>query len=92
MIGRHKMKSWRDALRYWQLNNMGFNHSESKGGRSVFELTKIIEAKRKVADELKNKYATETGLGIEWSSTIHRGEYIKLSKQIKELTAQLAAM
>lgn len=59
---------------------------------SVFNLTKIIEAKKARCDTLKNKHATETGLDTTWNNSKAREEFVKIRGEIKSLNAQLAGM
>lgn len=63
-----------------------------KQSPSVFNLTKIIEAKKTRCDTLKNKHATETGLDTTWNSVKAREEFVKIRGEIKSLNAQLAGM
>ena len=93
MVGRVKMKSWKAALRHWQLNmRQGQSKEEARGKRTVFELKTIIEAKQKVANELQYRYANESATGLQWESSLHRAKHLQLKKQIKQLTEQLATL
>jgi uncharacterized protein YdaU (DUF1376 family) len=59
---------------------------------SVFSITKVIEAKTKLADELKRKHASEGPLSTDWSPPEKRTEYLTIRGEIKQLTRQLAGM
>jgi len=60
--------------------------------QTVFGLTKIIEAKQKLMNELRNKHASEGPLSTDWNSEAARRDYVKLKQEIKTATEQLARM
>jgi len=59
---------------------------------SVFNLTKIIEAKKLSASNLFNHHATETGLTTDWDDPAARDEYRAIKQEIKNLNSQIARM
>lgn len=93
-IGKNLMTSWPHAVGGWKSKSAEFaNGSTSqKKPASVFEITKVIEAKTKLADELKHKYASEGAISTEWSPPEKRLEHSKLRGEIKQLTQQIASM
>lgn len=92
MIGRNKMKSWRDALKYWKLRLEGCEGYGKPSKRSVYELTKIIEAKQKIADQIKRVSSCEVATGRKWNSMADRDKYKLILGQIRELNNQLASL
>ncbi len=60
------------------------------GTASVFELTKIIEAKKKLADDLRNRHATEGPLTTDWSSDEAKKNFSSLQRDIRELTGKIS--
>jgi hypothetical protein len=92
-IGRHKMKSWRDALNYWRLNWIqGQSKEEAKSKRTVYNLKNIIEANQKIADQIKRSNSYEVATGRKWHSELARGKYRAIIEHIKELNEELAAL
>lgn len=85
-VGRVKMKSWRAALNHWRLN------MKPDRAKTVFELTKIIEANQKIADQIKRANIVEVATGRRWTSEIARAKYKDIIEHIKELNEQLAGM
>ena len=92
-----------NSLIVWNKNernrprSAGPNGSSAGGGagerpRSVFELKTIKETKEQLATALRNKFATEGPLGMEWSDQGKRQEYAKLRAEIKALQQQIAGM
>lgn len=58
--------------------------------KSVFQLKTVLEAKQRLASDIKNRFATETGLTTEWSNADKRAEFIKLKSEIKAMEKQIA--
>lgn len=93
MVGRVKMKSWTAALNNWRLrSHQGKPREEARRERTVYEITKIIEAKRKIADQILFANSSETANGRKWSSELARARFRKLVSEIKELVEKLAGM
>lgn len=89
-VGRNRMKSWTDALNTWRLRWL---KTQAPGrGRSVWELTKILEAKQKIAEAHKRKYSAEVAGGLHWDDDEMRVEYGNLIREINNLTKRIAAM
>jgi hypothetical protein len=87
-VGRNPMKSWRDAANLWRLK---WRENFKNGKFSVYELTKIIEAKQKMADYWKRK-SSETASGRVWEKPEYKATYAELMKQIREMNEKLAGM
>lgn len=95
-VGRNPMKSWQSAMVNWRKN---YDNQVTTGGivkptgqRSVFELKSIIEAKRQMADSLKNGSSYEVATGRKWRTKEDGVKYYTLVREIEELTKQLAGM
>lgn len=89
-VGRVQMKSWTDALLAWKIR---WSKTSTSGlTRSVWEMTKIIEAKQKVADDLKRKHSTETAHGRSWKDEKTGQRYRQLVTEIRLLNERLAEM
>jgi hypothetical protein len=83
------LSGWQETL---DRANSHVPASTSKTASTVFEITKVIEAKTKLADELKRKHASEGPLSTDWSPPEKRTEYLTIRGEIKQLTRQLAGM
>lgn len=59
---------------------------------TVFEIKAFIEAKKKIVNDLKNKFCNEGPLSTTWSNEKARLECVKLLSEIKQLNHQLASM
>lgn len=90
-VGKNKMVSWTNALNHWRLVWLDRQPSPNKP-RSIYELTKIAEAKQKIADSIRLKHTLETPTGRQWDSAEQRAKYIELCKDIKALNEQIAQM
>ena len=95
------IKDWKATIRAWKAAGYMASQKQSarkhgedtnKTAHSVYELTKIIEAKQKIADELKRKHSFESPFGTRWSNDAKMMEYREEMKEIKYLNSQLAAM
>lgn len=64
----------------------------SSSGKSVWELTKIIEAKEKKCKELKDSFCVEVAMGDQWSDESMRQQYGSIRRDIKELNHQLSEL
>lgn len=84
------LEGWQDALD--RANNHVPKGDASKPAETVFEITKVIEAKTKLANDLKNQYASEGALSTDWTSPEKRLEHAKLRGEIKTLTQKIARM
>lgn len=80
---------WQDTLD--RANNY-VPETTVKTASTVFEITKVIEAKTKLAEELKHKHAIEGPLSTDWSPPEKRLEHAAIRGEIKKLTNQLASM
>lgn len=89
-VGKSKMKSWTHALIGWRGRWQETAHAKQSAPESIFNLRTVMEAKAKLAAEIHNRHATETGLGTEWNNPVKRGEYIALKKEIKDLNQRIA--
>lgn len=69
---------------------IGSGGSDKK--RSVWELTKIIEAKEKEAQSIKDKHSFESALGTEWDDEMYSQGYWKIRKDINALNHELASL
>lgn len=100
---KQPIKDWKATIRAWK--SAGYMASQRRdchitsGGivkpavkRSVYELSKIIEAKQKLADDLKRKWSSEVAGGRQWTLDEGRREFVQISKEIKELNSKLASM
>lgn len=57
---------------------------------SVWEITKVIEAKTELAKRLKNRWSAEVADGVTWSDQTKREEYVKLRFEIRELQKKVS--
>ena len=62
------------------------------GSRDAWLITKKMEAKEKMAKELKDRYCSEVAFGPQWDDDGVRSEYMKLKHEIRALNEQLAAL
>lgn len=89
---------WANEQVEWKNGTHRGNRNASANGqascrpRSVFELKTIMETKDKLAQALKNKFASEGPLSTDWSDQSKRTEYAQLKAEIKELQKQIGAM
>lgn len=56
------------------------------------DIRNVIEAKKAVAGDLKNRFCFEAAMGETWKDQGKRTEYITLRKEIKDLTVKLSKM
>lgn len=66
--------------------------SATKREHTPNDIRLIIEAKQSACDALKRKHAHESPLGDEWNDQAKRAEFVKLKKEIKELTIKLGSL
>ena len=90
MVGRTKMKSWTHALTGWRGRWQESAKAKQSAPESIFNLRTVMEAKAKLAAELHNRHATETGLGTDWNDPAKRAEYVGLKREIKALNERIA--
>lgn len=90
MVGRTKMKSWTHALTGWRGRWQETAQAKQSAPESIFNLRTVMEAKAKLAAELHNRHATETGLGTDWNNPEKRTEYVALKREIKALNERIA--
>lgn len=60
--------------------------------RSVWELTKIMEAKQKEADEYKNSHSFEAAMGTQWDIPEFQQEYAKMKREIRQINSQIGSL
>lgn len=90
-----RLINWQLMLTEWQQRERQMPTKEAAPingtkPKSVYELTKIIEAKESLAKSIRNKHTYEAASGVEWSNQEKRQEYRTLKAEIKTLTEQLA--
>jgi len=68
------------------------SHPPSSGSQAVWRTTKLIEAKERVAAELKLYHTIEVATGTVWQDPSAHERFKKLRREIRELTEQLAAL
>lgn len=90
MVGKTKMKSWTHALTGWRGRWQESAQAKQSAPESIFNLKTVMEAKSKLAADLYNRHATETGLGTDWNDPAKRIEYVALKKEIKALNEKIA--
>ena len=89
MVGRKKMKNWRFALNYWKLNS---DYRKRDKTRSIFEHRTILEAKQRIADEIKNRYCLIVAGGKQWTNQEKRAEYVRLMGEIRQINEQISKL
>ena len=89
-VGRAPMKSWKDALNGWRLRWIKTTAPERP--RSLWELSKILEAKQRIADKLKLRYRSEVAGGVKWTCADSQKEYAQLMKDINLITQRISEM
>lgn len=57
---------------------------------SINELRTMRDAKERMANQLKFKYASEVALGLQWSDQAKRSEYVKLRQEMRAIDAQIS--
>lgn len=67
-------------------------HKGGNGAKSVYEMTKILEAKEHLAGQIKDKYSSDGAMGATWNDETKHGEWKKLRGEIKALNEQIAGM
>lgn len=82
-----------NALKNWRAKQSQHSaQSQPSGKPTVFAITKIMEAKKQRADDLKSRHAIETGLDTTWNDPKARAEWKALRAEIKTLNTQLSQM
>ena len=82
-----------NALNNWRAKQSQQSaQSQPSGKPTVFALTKIMEAKKQRADDLKSRHAIETGLDTTWNDPKARAEWKALRAEIKTLNLQMSQM
>lgn len=64
--------------------------SPSPGAGEVWKLTKKIEAKQAMADDLRRRFSHEAALGIHWQDMRSKAAYTTLIREIRELNERIA--
>lgn len=88
LVGKTRMKSLPHAIAGWKLRLQ----TPTARYDSVYELRSILDAKEKIAAELKNRHSYESPFGLEWDDQIAKAEYMELRQGIRELTVKLARL
>lgn len=65
---------------------------KNNGHSTVSELKAILMSKESIATDLREKYATQGPLGLDWRDKTKQVEYRKLKGEIKEVNARIAQM
>lgn len=91
----HAIAKWQPKLAGWKIKNQSRAAAPAigaggGGGKSLFHLKTVMEAKEKLAANLFRKYASECAGGTEWSDKNKRVEYAAMKKEIRELNEQIA--
>lgn len=77
------------------LEDKVFNNPPSSSpndSRDIWKLTKVMEAKERMAESLKNQHCSIMAMGPQWTNEEKRKEFVKLRKEIKEINKQIASM
>ena len=99
--GGKPIKNWRATINSWQAagymasqNGSTLNRTVKADGktRTVYELTKIMEAKQKLNNELAGRFSHESATGRQWSNNEARLEYMVHAREIREIYSKIAAM
>lgn len=90
-VGRNPMKNWKAAMVNWRKGYQAWG-SPTTRHRSVLEIQRIIDAKRTVMLDLRAKHCHESPTGDQWENNESRNTFIRLKKEVRELTNQLATM
>lgn len=59
---------------------------------TVWELTKIMEAKDKESQDFKNLHSSEVAMGIQWDDMDSREQYIKMRREVRKISNQIGSM
>lgn len=60
--------------------------------RTVWELTKIMEAKQRIMEDLKFKHSWESSTGTQWNNKAARRDFLALKEDVRKINAQIASM
>ena len=60
--------------------------------RSIMDLKDIMEAKERMAKEIRNRHCAEVAMGDQWDNPEHKSQYLKLRSEIKQLNNQIASL
>lgn len=60
------------------------------GSRDAWVITKKMEAKERMAKELRDRHCSEVASGSLWDADFFREDYVKLRREIRALNEQLA--
>lgn len=93
------IRNWRATIRAWQ--SAGYMPSQKKQSQgslplfgkkkfSVFEMSKIAEAKQKIAEDWKRKHSSDVAGGTQWDSTENKMHYIAIKREITDINMQIA--
>jgi hypothetical protein len=87
-VGKNKMKSWRSAVDHWKL----VWREKVVPPKTAFHYKTVLEAKQRIADEIKNKYCLIVAGGKHWTNQDKRQEYSKIMSEIRQINEQIAAL
>lgn len=62
------------------------------GVKSILDLKSVLQAKETLANEIKERWSSNSAMGLNWSNAEKRQEYISIRREIKELNSKLASM
>ncbi len=95
-VGRVPMKSYESALLNWRKNWQEgvYRADKADAGKpinSIFNLKTILESKRSILAELRNRHAHEVpGGSRRWDREDKRNLAVKLTQEINQLTEKIA--
>jgi len=89
-VGRNKMKSWRDAMTHWKL--VWLEGQKPRKSRSALEYKIILDAKQRIADEIRKRYFLDVAGGGRWTDQNKKVEYAAIKSDIKRINEQIAGM
>ena len=64
----------------------------SNGSRDAWVIAKKMEAKERMAKEMRDRHCSEVAFGPQWDEEGMREDYVKLRKEIRVLNEKLAAL
>lgn len=64
----------------------------SNGSREAWVLAKKMEAKERMAKEMRDRHCAEVAFGPQWDEEGIKEDYVRLRKEIRVLNEKLAAL
>lgn len=86
-IGNTKMKSWTAAMQTWLIRWKQDQAPEKP--KTVFEITKIIEACEKEMLYLEHRHADRGPFGLKFHDDEHKKMFVELKKKVVDLRRNL---